>query len=124
MENITKEMPMTTDKDSASTKEISKESWTAQEKEQSRSLYGCEIIQENCNQDDAKNSNLPSDSFLVTYVHNYKVHYDIIRSIKISNIFDMYYDKFGKNLQSIEYTQGRINPKVWRFKAPEKKKRK
>lgn len=124
MQNTTQEMPMQTEKEAASTKEVSTKSWTAQEKEQSRSLYGCEIIQENCTVQDANNSNLPNDSYLVTYIHNDNTCYDITRSIKRSNIFDMYWDKFGKNLQTIEHTGGRVNPKIWGFKITEKKKRK
>ena len=36
----------------------------------------------------------------------------------------MYWDKFGSNLKSIDFGNGRINPKLWGYKAPESKKRK
>jgi hypothetical protein len=36
----------------------------------------------------------------------------------------MYWDKFRENLKSIEFGYGRINPKLWGYKTPEKKKRK
>ena len=53
-----------------------------------------------------------------------EVYYDITRGNKMVNLFDMYYDKFGDGLKSINWTHGRVNPRVWGYKAPEKKKRK
>ena len=40
------------------------------------------------------------------------------------NIFDLYYDKFGKgSLVSIDWGHGTINPSQWGYKPPEKKRR-
>jgi hypothetical protein len=36
----------------------------------------------------------------------------------------MYWDKFRENLKSIEWGYGKVSPKIWGYKAPEKKKRK
>lgn len=124
MNNITQEITMPTENEKASTKENISESWTAQEKEQSRILYGCEIIQEKCNIEDANNFGLPNDAYIVSYLQNNKECYDITRANKKSNIFDMYWDKFRENFKSIGYAQGRVNPKIWGFKVLEKKKRK
>jgi len=48
----------------------------------------------------------------------------LTRSQKAVNIFDMYYDKFGKGLKNIDYGEGRHNPKLWGLKAPQTKKKK
>jgi hypothetical protein len=120
--NITrKKMP--TGKEEASTNETN-EVWTTHEKELSRSRYGCEVIQENCNKVDAKNPQLPSDAHLVSYVRGGKMSYDITRSNKMANIFDMYWDKFGDALKKIEWADGRVNPRLWGYQAPKTKKRK
>lgn len=124
MNNIAQEIPMPTENETASIKDNTSKSWTTQEKEQSRILYGCEIIQEKCNLEDANNLNLPNDAYVVAYESDNKIYYDITRSNKKSNIFDMYWDKFRENFKSIDYAQGRVNPKIWGFKVVEKKKRK
>jgi hypothetical protein len=121
MENNTKEAKMSTETDS----ESSSESWTTREKELSRSRYGCEILKERCTIQDAKDNSLPLDAYLVTYTADNKICYDITRSGKRVSIFDMYYDKFGKDsIQDIRWADGKINPKLWGYKSPEKKKRK
>lgn len=116
---------MSSEKQKASSREISKEVWTTHEKEISKSRYGCEILKERCNLSDAKDSSLPLDAYLVTYLVEGSICYDITRSSKRVNIFDMYYDKFGSgNIQDIRWADGKVNPKLWGYKAPEKKKRK
>jgi len=52
-----------------------------------------------------------------------KICFDLTRGAKIQ-IFDMYWDKFNKDLKSIEYGQGLANPKLWDYKTPKTKKRK
>jgi len=43
----------------------------------------------------------------------------------MSKVFDAYYDKFGRDVvQSITYTQGRINPKLYGATKPDDVKRK
>ena len=42
--------------------------------------------------------------------------------IKQSEIFDAYYDKYGKGLKKITQTAGKINPKIWQ--DPKEKKAK
>lgn len=124
MNNYTQEITMPTEQETVSEKDSNTISWTKEEKENSKTLYGCEIIQEKCNPEDANNFNLPNDSYLISYSCNEAECFDIARSSRKTNIFDMYWDKFGKNLKNIEHTQGRVNPKLWGFKVAEKKKRK
>lgn len=104
--------------------EKSIEFWTDLEKEHSKSFYGCEIIKEKCGLDDAKDKSLPIDSFVVSYCCGETIYYDIVRSVKRVNVFNMYWDKFRKNLTKIEWTDGRVNPKLWGYQSPKSKKRK
>ena len=48
----------------------------------------------------------------------------VTRSEKMANVFDMYYDRYGKDaVQKIDYGCGTIRPNLWGVKPPEKKKR-
>ena len=116
LENTTKEDEMIDEKE--------KVVWSNQERQDSKFRYGCEILQEMCKLQDGKNKQLPTDSYLVTYINDGITYYDIIRTGKKSSIFDMYYDKFGNCLESIEWTEGKVNPRYWGYKPPQTKKRK
>ena len=60
---------------------------------------------------------------IVTYKVKDKVPFDLCRGSKV-NIFDLYYDKFGKeSLQGIDFGHGNINPQMWGYKTKEKKKK-
>ena len=49
----------------------------------------------------------------------------MVRSEKMMNVFDMYYDKYGKGaVQKIDYGYGTIRPNLWNLKPPERKRRK
>ena len=86
--------------------------------------YSCEIIQEKTTFDKSNDRKLPSDAFNVTYVVEGETHLDVTRSAKMVNVFDMYYDRYGKDcVQKIDYGHGTINPGQWGYKAPEKKRK-
>ena len=124
LENKTKDDKMSAEQEKTSTKETLKQVWSNQEKESSKSRYGCEILQEKCAKEDAKNKQLPIDSYLVTYVIDENIFHDIVKTSKRVSVFDMYYDKFGNCLKSIEWTDGRVSPRLWGYKPPQTKKRK
>ena len=87
--------------------------------------YSCEIIQEKTTFDKSNDRKLPSDAFNVTYVLEGETLLDVTRSAKMSNVFDMYYDRYGKDcVQKIEYGHGTINPGQWGYRAPAKKVKK
>ncbi len=87
--------------------------------------YGCEIILENTSIEKAKDSSLPSDAYLIWYIVDGEKRVDLTRTPKRVNLFDMYYDKYGPgSVQKIDFGYGRVNPKLWGYKQPEKKKRK
>jgi hypothetical protein len=84
----------------------------------------CQVIHEKCEKSLANDKTLPTNSYLVTYLDEGKVNHDIIICNKRTDIFDMYWDKYRENLKSIVWTDGRVNPKLWGYQAPTKKKRK
>ena len=86
--------------------------------------YWCEIILEKTTREKAEDKSLPTDAFNVLYVVDGKEHLDVTRSEKMMNVFDMYYDRYGKDaVQKIDYGAGSVRPNLWGVKPPEKKKR-
>ena len=95
------------------------------EKKFDPSTYSCEIILEKTTLDKTQDKKLPTDAFNVTYVVEGETRIDVTRSEKMANVFDMYYDRYGKDVvQKIDYGHGTVRPNLWGVKAsPEKKKR-
>ena len=86
--------------------------------------YSCEILQEKTTQEKANDRKLPSDAFNVTYIVEGETRLDVTRSGKMVNVFDMYYDRYGKgSVQKIDYGHGTVNPSQWGYKVPEKKRK-
>ena len=95
-----------------------------QEEKFDPSEYSCEIILEKTTKDKAQDRKFPSDAFNVTYVVDGEERLDVTRSGKQSNVFDMYYDRYGKDsVKRIEWGYGTVNPSTWGYRTPEKKKR-
>ena len=87
------------------------------------SAYSCQILLERTTLQQANDKSLPRDAFNVWYNVDGNELLDVTRSGKQANVFDMYYDKYKKNLKRIEYGFGTINPTQWGYKPTEKKKR-
>ena len=96
--------------------------WTKEERDTLRAKYGSEIIVENGSYEDVSTSQAPTDAYVVKYVHEDKICFDLTRATKVK-LFDMYWDKFKEGLQSIEYGRGSVKPSVWGYQAPVKKKK-
>lgn len=87
--------------------------------------YGCEILLEKTTVENAKDPSLPNDAYLIWYIIDGETYIDLTRCPKRANLFDMYYDKYGPgSVQKIDFGYGRVSPKVWGYKQPEKKKKK
>jgi hypothetical protein len=87
--------------------------------------YGCEILLEKTTLIKAKDSSFPNDAYLIWYIEDGQKYIDLTRAAKRVNLFDMYYDKYGPGaVTKIDFGYGRVNPKLWGYKQPEKKKRK
>lgn len=97
--------------------------WTSVEKETCKSRYGCDILIENGSYADVCTKDAPNDAYIVKYVVDDNICYDLTRGTRV-RLFDMYWDKFRGNLKHIDFGYGRVNPKLWGYKSPEKKKRK
>ena len=89
-----------------------------------------DFIHKDCHHSMSKDKKLPKDSFLVVYKDKDEIKYDITRSVSQVEIFNYYYDNF-KNVISISWTDGIVDPKTYMNskevppkKAPERKKRK
>lgn len=99
-----------------------------EEKQESKiqpSDYSCEILLEKTTEEKATDKSFPTDAYLVRYVENGTQHLDVTRCYKMVNIFDMYYDKYGKDsIKAIDFGHGTIKPNQYGYKSPEKKKRK
>jgi hypothetical protein len=99
--------------------------WTQEEKTTLPPRYGCQILLENTTVEQAKDSSFPSDAYLIWYEVDGKTYIDLCRTSKRSSLFDLYYDKFGPGVvKKIDFGYGRVNPKLWGYKQPDKKKRK
>ena len=98
--------------------------WTPEEKNTIPPRYGCQILLENTTVEAAKDPSFPSDAYLIWYQVDGRESIDLCRTSKRSNLFDLYYDKFGPgSVKKIDFGYGRINPKLWGYKQSEKKKK-
>ena len=89
------------------------------------SQYSCQILLEKCTLEQAKDKSFPTDARLVRYKIEDKHYIDVARSAKASNIFDLYFDTYGKGaLQSIDYGKGTISPGQWGYKSSSDSKKK
>ena len=96
--------------------------WSAEEKKLAVN-YGCQLIVDDANSEQLLDRKLPTDTMIVSYTAEGKSHKDLVRGSQV-NIFDLYYDKFGKDsLQGIDFGHGNINPQMWGYKTKEKKKK-
>ncbi len=114
LHDVTKKVQNTEDK---------MESWTPAEKETCKSKYGCDILIQNGSYAEVCTKDAPSDAYIIKYFIDDKICFDLTRGSRV-RLFDMYWDKFRDNLKSISFGYGRVGPKLWGYKAPEKKKRK
>ena len=97
--------------------------WSQKEKDSSKEKYGCEFIVEGGSLQDVSIKEAPTDGYIIKYVYNDNVHYDLTRGTKV-NLFDMYWDKFKGGIMSIDYGMGTIKPNLWRYQSTTTKKKK
>ena len=87
--------------------------------------YSCQILQEKTTLEAANDKTLPNDARLVWYVVNGVEYIDLTRCRKTVELFDIYYDKYGKGaVQRIDFGYGTVNPKLWGYKSKDKDKKK
>ncbi len=71
------------------------------------------ILYENCQPADAKDKRLPYTAYLVEYLKDGTLSYDIAMGEKQVDLFDHYYDKYKKDLLRMHQTEGLMNPNRW-----------
>ena len=81
------------------------------------------IINENCDQELAKDRTLPYNVYIVSYEVDAVMAYDLVISDKNMDIFDYYWDKYREGLKGWKQSEGRVNPRLWGNKQQEKKKK-
>ena len=87
--------------------------------------YSCQILQEKTTLEAANDKTLPNDARLIWYVVDCVEYIDLTRCRKTVELFDMYYDKYGKGaVQRIDFGYGQVNPKLWGYKSKDKDKKK
>ena len=102
--------------------EVSGEEKKEDENKLDPSAYSCQVLLENTTLEKANDKSLPSDGYLVWYNVEGNELLDVTRSGKQSNVFDLYYDRYGKDLKRIEWGFGTINPSQWGNQQPENKR--
>ncbi len=71
------------------------------------------VIHEDCDPNLAKDTKLPYSAYLVEYMREGRIAYDIVNSNSAVELFDEYYDKYKKDFKTLHQTEGRTNPKLW-----------
>ena len=84
----------------------------------------CNIIHEKCEKAAADDKSLPRNAYLVTYVCEDKVTYDIVIADSKVDVFDEYWDKHKEKLQDITFAQGNVKPSLWNSNKPVKPEKK
>ena len=97
--------------------------WTKEERDTLKSKYGSEILVENGSYEDVNIQHAPSDAYIIKYMHEDKICFDLTRGTKIK-LFDMYWDKFKGGIKSIEYGKGSIKPNLWGYQSTPTRKKK
>ncbi len=82
------------------------------------------IINQNCDPEQAKDSSLPYSCYLVEYKVNGESCFDLVITGKQVDIFDHYYDQYGKDFVGFTQSEGKINPKLWGYTPNDSKKKK
>lgn len=83
------------------------------------------IIHKNCDKSLAKDRNLPINSYLIKYLFEDKETFDIVQASSFVEVFDNYYDEYGKNsIKEIKWTDGRDNFNFNNSKSKDNKKTK
>ena len=74
-----------------------------------------QIVEQGITPDTFDDTQLPSDVHIIRYTLDGKECFDAVRAYSMSDIFDSYYDKLGKDnpIHSIRSGYGRIKPKLF-----------
>ena len=71
------------------------------------------VIHGDCDPTLANDTKLPYTAYIVEYMIEGRIAYDIVQSTSQVEIFDEYYDKYKKDFKTMKQTEGRVNPTLW-----------
>lgn len=80
------------------------------------------ILHKECDPSLAKDKSLPRDSYLISYMKEDLLVYDIARGSRVE-LFDYYYDTF-RNVIWMGWTDGTVNPKTYDYIPKDSKNKK
>ena len=76
------------------------------------------VIHGACDPTLANDTKLPYTAYIVEYMIEGRIAYDIVQSTSQVEIFDEYYDKYKKDFKTMKQTEGRVNPTLWNNTTP------
>ena len=85
---------------------------------------GVKILRQDCDPSLAEDRSFPYTAFLVEYKQDGMTKFDIVTAPKRVDIFDYYWDLYRHDFVTMNQTEGRLNPKMYGYKAKEDKKKK
>ena len=104
-------------------KKVEEEKLEKEDEQLKPSDYSCEILLEKTTLGKSQDRKLPTDAFNVTYMVDGEECLDVTRSGKMVNVFNLYYDKYGKDsVKRIDYGHGNVNPTQFGYKPPQRKR--
>ena len=81
-------------------------------------------LYENCNLKEDNNTKLPYTAYVVEYKVDEEIRYDIAMGDKQVDVFDVYYDKYGKDgFIGMKQSEGRVPPNRWNVEPPKSEKK-
>ena len=94
------------------------------EKKLDGSSYDCEVLLQKTTLEAANDKSFPTDAKLVYYEVEGQTFIDLTRSQKNVNIFDLYFDTYGKTaVKKRDFGYGTVAPSRWGYKTTAKKKK-
>jgi len=85
---------------------------------------GVKMISEDCDPSASLDTSLPVSAYMVEYKVEDLNKFDIVMSGRKVDIFDLYYDKYKKDLINITQAEGRVSSKLWNPPGAKKEKEK
>lgn len=82
-----------------------------------------QIIEPTCSPERALDRSLPCNCYLVEYVLDGCVNFDLVLTDKKVEIFDYYWDHYRSDFINFKQTEGRVNPRLWNPPHKESKKK-
>ena len=82
------------------------------------------LIHEDCDPTLAQDKKLPYTAYIVEYMKEGRLAYDIAIAGSKVELFNAYYDKYKKDFKQFKQTEGRVNPTLWKVPKTLKKPKK